>query len=184
VYTGAALIAMCVAILVANGVGEVGWRVVLRATARTSLVLFTAAYVASSLRRLVRTDTTKWLLANRRYIGLSYAASHTLHLTAILELARVSPDFEFSPLALAFGGLAYVFIYLMALTSSDRAVAALGLTNWRRLHRAGMHYNWFIFAQTYLPRAAAEPGINTALAAVLVGGAALRIITYVRSRSA
>jgi sulfoxide reductase heme-binding subunit YedZ len=183
-YTGAALIVMCAALLAVNGVGAEGWRVVIHATARTSVVLFTAAYVASSLRRLVRIEATKWLLANRRYVGLSYAASHTLHLAAIIGFARVSPDFEITAAALVLGGLAYVFLYLMALTSTDRAVAALGLANWRRLHRFGMHYNWFIFAQSYVPRVATEPGVHTVLAAVVLGGAALRVGAYARSRSA
>jgi sulfoxide reductase heme-binding subunit YedZ len=179
-----ALLAMCAVLLVAYGTAEGGWRVVIRATARTSLVLFTAAYVASSLRRFIRGEATKWLLANRRYIGLSYAVSHTLHLVAIAALARVAPGFEMAATTLAVGGLAYVFLYAMALTSTDRAVAALGSVRWRRLHRAGMHYNWFIFAQSYLPRAVAEPGMYTGLAAVVVGGAALRVVAYARARSA
>lgn len=183
-YTAVALVAMCAGLLALNGTDEEGWRVVVRATARTSLVLFTASYVASSLRTLVRTESTKWLLANRRGVGLSFAASHTLHLAGIGMLAKVSPDFEFPTLTLVFGGIAYVFLYLMALTSTDRAVGALGLANWRQLHRVGMHYNWFIFAQSYLPRAVAQPGLYSALGALVLGGAALRIAAYVRARSA
>lgn len=180
----AALVAMCAVILLTSGTGEEGWRAVIRATARTSLVLFTAAYVASSLRAFHQGTATKWLLANRRYVGLSYAVSHTLHLAAIVVLSRVDADFETSAVALVFGGLAYVFLYAMALTSSDRAVAAMGIANWRRLHRTGMHYNWFIFAQSYLPRALAEPGLYSVTALLVIGGAALRIAAYVRARSA
>ena len=180
----AALVAMCAVILLTSGTGEEGWRAVVRATARTSLVLFTAAYVASSLRAFHHGTATKWLLANRRYVGLSYAVSHTLHLAAIVALARVATDFETSAVALVFGGLAYVFLYAMALTSSDRAVAAMGTANWRRLHRAGMHYNWFIFAQSYVPRALDEPGLYGVAALLVIGGAALRVAAYVRARSA
>lgn len=179
-----ALVAMCAAILLANGVAEEGWRAVVRATARTSLLLFTAAYAASSLRAFHRGAATKWLLANRRYVGLSYAISHTLHLAGIVALASVSADFETSAVALVFGGIAYVLLYAMVLTSSDRAVAAMGTANWRRLHRAGMHYNWFIFAQSYVPRAIAEPGLYAPAALLVIGGAALRIAAYVRARSA
>jgi len=174
---------MCAVILLASGTGEEGWRAVVRATARTSLVLFTAAYVASALRAFHRGAATKWLLANRRYVGLSYAVSHTLHLAAIVTLSRVAADFATSAVALVFGGLAYVFLYAMVLTSNDRAVAAMGIANWRRLHRAGMHYNWFIFAQSYLPRALAEPADYAPAAALVIGGAALRVAAYVRARS-
>ena len=180
----AALVAMCAVILLTSGTGEEGWRAVVRATARTSLVLFTAAYVASSLRAFHRGAATKWLLAHRRYVGLSYAVSHTLHLAAIGALSRVAVEFETSAVALVFGGLAYVFLYAMALTSSDRAVAAIGIANWRRLHRAGMHYNWFIFAQSYLPRALAEPAHYGPAAVLVIGSAALRAAAYARARSA
>jgi methionine sulfoxide reductase heme-binding subunit len=178
------LLAMCTLLLLRHGAGEDGWRVVIRATARTSLVLFTAAYVASSLRALRRGAATKWLLANRRSVGLSYAVSHTLHLGAIGALSRVAADFEPATMTVVFGGIAYVFLYAMALTSSDRAVVAMGTANWRRLHRAGMHYNWFIFAQSYLRRGFAEPGLYSALAAIVVGGAAIRVAAYARARSA
>ena len=178
------LLSMCALLLLTNGGSEDGWRVVIRATARTSLLLFTAAYVASSLRALQRGAATKWLLANRRYVGLSYAVSHTLHLGAIGALSRVAADFEPPTMTVVFGGIAYVFLYAMVLTSTDRAVTAMGIANWRRLHRAGMHYNWFIFAQSYVPRAFADPGLYSALGAVVVGGAAIRVAAYARARSA
>lgn len=183
-YATAALLGMCTFALLTNGVGEEGWRAVVRATARTSLLLFTAAYVASSLHRSYRSRVTKWLLANRRYVGLSYAVSHTLHLAAIVALARVAADFEVSGFALVFGGLAYVFLYAMALTSSDRAIAAMGTARWRRLHRTGMHYNWFIFAQSYLPRLLVEPWLYAPAAALVLGGFALRVAAYLRGRTA
>jgi len=183
-YATAALLAICTVALLTSGVGEAGCRAVVRVTARTSLLLFTAAYVASSIHRLYRNRVTKWLLANRRYVGLSYAVSHTLHLTAIVALARVAADFEVSTIALVFGGLAYLFLYAMALTSSDRAIAAMGVTRWRRLHRTGMHYNWFIFAQSYLPRALVEPWLYAPAASLVLGGFALRVTAYLRARSA
>jgi DMSO/TMAO reductase YedYZ heme-binding membrane subunit len=143
-------------------------------------VLFTTAYVASSLRALWRNELTRWLLANRRYVGLSYAVSHTLHLGAIVELARANPDFELQAVTLIVGGLAYVLLYLMTLTSNDRAVKALGLENWRRLHRTGMHYNWFIFFQSYARRAA-DP-FYLPFFVLVVGAAMLRLTVWMRAR--
>ena len=179
-YASVVLTAMCGLLLATAGADAAGWALVVRATARTSLVLFLAAYVASSLRALWRSDFSKWLLKNRRYVGLSFAVSHTLHLGAIVTLARVSPDFELAPSALILGGIAYVFMYLMALTSNDRAVAALGLANWRRLHRAGMHYNWFIFFQAFGRRAVMASPFYIPFALLLVGAAALRFVVWRR----
>ena len=180
-YTSVALALMCAGLVAGYGTDAAAWGLVVRATARTSLVLFTAAYVASSLRALWRNDLTRWLLANRRYVGLSYAVSHTLHLGAIVELARVSPDFELNMGALIIGGGAYVLLYLMAITSNDRAVKLLGLANWRRLHRTGLHYNWFIFFQSFVPRAFMDP-FYIPFALVVVGAAALRFTVWMRGR--
>lgn len=179
-YASVALTIMCGALLALHGTDAQSWALVVRATARTSLVLFLAAYVASSLRMFWRSDFSKWLLKNRRYVGLSFAVSHTLHLGAIVALSRTSPDFEVTAGTLVVGGIAYVFLYLMALTSNDRAVAALGITNWRRLHRAGMHYNWFIFLQSFGRRALSQAPFYIPFALLLVAAAALRFAAWRR----
>jgi sulfoxide reductase heme-binding subunit YedZ len=147
------LLAMSVLILELAGTGEAGLRMLVRATARTSLALFGAAFAASSLRILWRTPATGWLLRQRRYLGLSFAVSHALHALAIGALALVLGDaFEVSGATVIFGGGAYGMIALMAATSSDRAVAWLGRRRWHRLHRVGVYWIWFIFANSYTAR--------------------------------
>src|SRR5207244_2311604 len=79
--------AMAAAILAVAGAGPDGIRVLIRATARTSVVLFSAAFVASSLARTAPGPATRWLLVNRRYVGVSFAVSHLAHFLAILALA-------------------------------------------------------------------------------------------------
>jgi len=79
------------ALLAATGWTEPGVRLVIRATARTSVALFLAAFLASTLRRRWPGPATSWLLQNRRYVGLGFAVSHLLHLLAILELYDVAP---------------------------------------------------------------------------------------------
>ena len=49
-----------------------------------------------------------------------------------------------------FGGLAYVFVFLMALTSTDQAQHWMGMKNWKRLHFIGSHWIWLMFLLTYL----------------------------------
>jgi methionine sulfoxide reductase heme-binding subunit len=49
------------------------------------------------------------------------------------------------------GGLAYALMFAMAATSNDASMRALGIW-WKRLHRAGLHWIWFIFAFSYLKR--------------------------------
>ena len=148
------LLAMSVAILAWEGTGEPGLRMLVRATARTSLALFGTAFAASSLRRLWPTPATGWLLRERRYLGLSFAVSHALHALAIYALALVLGDaFEIDLVTILGGGGAYLMIALMAATSSDRAVARLGRRRWRMLHLVGGYWIWIIFANSYTARA-------------------------------
>jgi DMSO/TMAO reductase YedYZ heme-binding membrane subunit len=146
------------------GAGEEGVRQVLRLTARTSALLFLGAFVASALRKTWRNSATKWLVTNRRYVGVSFAASHAIHLVAIVALAVTLPD-PYDPVTLAMGGVGYGFILAMTLTSSDAAVTRLGLPRWKRLHTAGMYYLWTIFTFTFAGGAGADP-----IAAIFTAG--------------
>ena len=117
---------------------------------------------------------TRWMMRNRRWLGLSFALSHFVHLAAILMLGRIAPDFEIEAMTIVFGGLAYVFIAALAATSFDGAVTMLGKRRWQLLHKTGMYYIWFIFAQSYTPRAFMSAAYIPA-AALLFGVIALRI---------
>ena len=141
------------------GNGEDGVRVVVRSSARSSVLLFALAFSASALRSLWHGNLSKWLLANRRYVGVSYAVSHALHAAALAALYGESREFaeSLNAVTLVGGGLAYVFTFAMAITSSDAAVRTLGRRGWRGLHLVGSWYIWIIFAQSYLPRAVMEP---------------------------
>lgn len=149
----------------------------IRMSARTSLMLFLAAYSASPLLRLWPSDVTRWLMKQRRWIGLSFAVSHILHLIGILGLVAFEPGFERDVTTLIGGGLAYVFIVLMAATSNDLAVRRLGARNWRRLHLVGLHYIWILFFASYAPRAASGSIGYGALTLALVVALALRIFS-------
>lgn len=136
------------------GTGETGIRQVVRTSAQTSLLLFSAAFAASSLHQLRRSPPTRWLLANRRYVGVSFGVSHYAHLAALVALGGVSQPFVDSLNAptIVGGGMGYVFLTTMVVTSFDRTAAALGPRWWGRLHKVGAYYLWFIFFQSYLPR--------------------------------
>jgi hypothetical protein len=164
------------------GGGLAGWQSVVRTSAKTSLLFFLAAFVASSARVFWRTPATAWLLANRRYLGVSFAASHAIHLLGIVMVARLSPDFERGAVTLIFGGLGYVLLFAMAATSFDGAVAWLGRRRWQLLHKTGMYYLWFIFALSYVPRAVVESAWYAPLALALLAAAALRFAAHRRQR--
>lgn len=141
------------AVLTLSGLGWTtdGYRLVIRETARTSLALFLMAFLASTFAVRWPGGWSRWLRANRRHVGLSFAMSHAIHLAAIVALARTDPQ-TFGMLStkgsIIAGSTGYVAIALLASTSFDRAVAWLGPRVWQRLHSAGAWYIWVSFVFT------------------------------------
>jgi methionine sulfoxide reductase heme-binding subunit len=133
--------------LAAFGTDEPGLRALVRFTVRVSFLVFAVVYAVAPLRRLYPAPATRWLLRNRRYLGVSFAWAHGLHGLAIALLALLLGDsFAVDPATRLGGGLAYLLIAAMAITSFDRTARWLGPRRWGLLHRAGLHWLWFIFA--------------------------------------
>jgi hypothetical protein len=171
-------------VLAALGSGDLGLREVIRLSARTSLLLFVLAFVASSLARLRPSPRTKWLLRSRRYVGLSFAVSHGLHGLAIAWLASTVPRSlaALGPISLIGGVVGYVFVLAMAATSFDRTTAWLGLRWWRRLHTTGMYVLWIVFFASYAPTAAAGMPLGILLSAILLAALAVRFLAHRKNR--
>ena len=129
-----------------------GVRMVIRFTARTSLLFFCLAFSAAALARLWPNTGTRWLRRNRRYLGVTFAASHAIHLFAIACFAVMNPPSYAAGTSIAsyvFGGIGYAFIIAMAATSFDRAAALLGARAWRMLHISGGYYLLFQFMVSF-----------------------------------
>ena len=100
-----------------------GVRMVIRFTARTSLLFFCLAFSAAALARLWPNGWTRWQRRNRRYLGVTFAASHGIHAVAIACFAIMDPAAYAAATNAAsyiFGGIGYAFIIAMAATSFDR----------------------------------------------------------------
>lgn len=168
--------AIVAVILTVVGTDEAGLRMGIRATARTSVVLFSLAFAASALRRRWPMPATTWLLRNRRQLGVSFAVSHGMHLLLIVALAGFTwaGFLANTPMiTLIFGGAAYVFIALMTLTSFDATAAWLGPRRWKALHTVGAYVVWVIFAQNFFRMALLSP-FYWPYAAVLAGAMTVR----------
>lgn len=135
-------------------------RMVIRITARTSLVLFALAFSAQAMLTLWPSELTRWQRRNRRQLGLAFAVSHTIHAAAILAFARMDPQAfheHVMPGTLVSGGIAYAFIVAMAATSFDRTAAWMGPAAWRTLHWLGGYYLWVSFIVTNGKRIGQSP---------------------------
>ena len=120
-----------------------GVRMVIRFTARTSLLFFCLAFGAAALARLWPNAWTRWLRLNRRTLGVTFAASHAIHAVAIACFAVMDPAAYAAATSIAsyvFGGIGYAFIMAMTATSFDRTARAIGARFWRLLHLTGGYY--------------------------------------------
>jgi len=184
-WVGLGVIVLVMATFALLGFSEEGVRSLVRSTARGAVVLFAAAFSASSLAMLAPGPATRWLRANRRYLGISFALVHGVHLLALVVLAVAFPEpfvSELNAVTLIGGGLAYAFVFGMAATSHDRAVAWLGPRRWSRLHTVGGWYIWLIFAQSYGGRVAEGQGLYVPFVLLLVAVVALRVVRRSRLR--
>jgi methionine sulfoxide reductase heme-binding subunit len=137
-----------------------GVRMVIRFTARTSLLFFCLAFSAAALARLWPNAFTRWQRRNRRQLGVTFAASHALHAVAITAFAIMDPTGYAGATSLGsyiFGGIGYAFIIAMTATSFDRAAAALGPRTWRALHLVGGYYLLLQFTVSFGKRIPESP---------------------------
>jgi sulfoxide reductase heme-binding subunit YedZ len=166
----AGLFLMAAAVLML-GPDAQSFRQLIRVTARSSFVLFLLAFTASAVVRRWPGEFTRWQLANRRQIGLGFAVSHTIHAAAIAGFAWIDPlgfHAATSPGNFVTGGLAYVFIVLMVVTSFDGAVRWLGARRWRLLHLAGLYFLWISFLITFGKRIPMSGGYVLPVAMLLI----------------
>jgi DMSO/TMAO reductase YedYZ heme-binding membrane subunit len=163
-----------------------GIRLVIRFTARVSLVLFSLAFTAAALARSLPNVWTRWQRRNRRYLGVSFAISHSVHLMAIIALVRLDPLLFASltnPEIIISGSIVYLFIAAMTATSFDRTAAMLGPRAWRLLHTIGGYYILLTFANAF-GRRAMQDGFYLPFAAVVVLVLAIRVFDrFVKSRA-
>ena len=157
-WTAPLLCAMCVVLAIAYGVGEPGVRVLIRATARTSVLLLCLALASWMVRGLAM-----------RRAGLirSLAVSHGLHLVAVIWLAALTGAAnlrERAEAVTAIGGLlAYVVIAWGAFRPRHPAVG------W------GLLWVAVSFLGAYVPRAARHPWMYGPIVALLLVCVVLRI---------
>jgi hypothetical protein len=163
------------AIAMVHGTDESSWRIAIRATARTSVLLFLVTFIATAVRKLWPGQISNWLLKNRRYLGVSFAVSHSCHALTILGLAIATPHAVHADHG---GLLGYTFIGLMTFTSFDRPAQLLGHRPWQILHGTGSYYLWLAFAFTFGKRILDNPGFYAPMTVGLIMSLLLKLGAY------
>ncbi len=158
VYATVGASILCFAfVFIAFGFDEESTRMNIRWSARFSIICFCLAFSASSLKLLAPNWLTNWIARNRKYLGVSFALIHILHLLFLVVLHQNFYQIfvPASIVELALGGLAYVFLILMLLTSFDQVAKLISKRNWDRLHMLGGYWILIVFSNSILGRVAA-----------------------------
>jgi DMSO/TMAO reductase YedYZ heme-binding membrane subunit len=181
-----ALSALCLWLADISGLDVDGVRMVIRFTAKTSLLFFCLAFSASALWRLWPNAWTHWQRRNRRYLGVTFAGSHGLHAIAVATFATIDPAgfaAATSATTYVFGGIGYAIIIAMTATSFSGTARAIGPRAWRFLHLGGSYFLWFQFMVSFGKRVPGMP-LYALFLIPLFAVMALRLIAMVSQRSA
>jgi methionine sulfoxide reductase heme-binding subunit len=145
---------------------------------RCALPLFFLAFTASSLATLWPGPRTRWLLANRRYIGVAFAFAMAWHLTFVAHFF-VAFRPHLNARAIEADVVGFVFLFAMTLTSFRTFARHLSVGSWRRLHKAGIYTIWLLLLYIYQGGARSERDLyHIAMLGVLVGAWLLRVIAW------
>lgn len=149
---------------------------------RYALPLFLLAFSASSLARLWPSRLTRWLLRNRRFVGLGFAFGMVWHLSFVGYSIFLFGLFEsgLTPRGLALDLTGLTFLILMTLTSFRWSARHLSSANWRRLHKTGIYVIWFVATYIYLRHAG--DALHIVAFALLTGAWLLRVTAWVKWR--
>ncbi len=136
-----------------HGITETGALLFTRYTARVSFLFFLPVFTAKALHTWLPGTLSATLLKRRRQLGLAFAAAHGIHMMGIISLYQLQGRWFTSDDAIAL--VIYLFIGLLAITSSTVAVRKLG-KSWKVLHWLGMYAIFVGFFATYWGRLGSE----------------------------
>lgn len=152
--------AICVALPSADFHTDRGTESVILHTVFCALPIFVVAFTASSLVALWPSRATRWVLANRRYIGLAFAVGMAWHFSFVAYyFSQFGNPLNVRDLALDLIGLC--FLVAMTLTSFRPFARRLRPVNWRRLHKTGIYTLWILPTFFYLDGLREDHGLAT-----------------------
>jgi DMSO/TMAO reductase YedYZ heme-binding membrane subunit len=104
------------------------------------------AFAASSLQVLFPSELTRWLMRNRKIMGLCFAAAMAWQGFFILWLTTVYRDYYIQEVYVLRdaieGTVGYLFLAAMTVTSFSFGRKRLSPKAWRYLHKSGVYFLW------------------------------------------
>jgi methionine sulfoxide reductase heme-binding subunit len=118
------------------------------------------AFVTSALTTLFPNAFSKWLLRNRRYTGLSFAAGFGWQAVFIAVLLTLYPAHYWDDLHKASDllgrSLSYIFLLALTITSFLSVRRKMSRAQWHWLHLIGIWYFWAAIWVSYAEQALSQ----------------------------
>ena len=133
--------------------GPLGVSEMIQFSVRCCVPFLYLAFAASSINVLAPSHFSRWLLRNRRYIGLSFAAGMGWQLLFILWMVIGHSEYFMEEVYwlpdLIFQVPGYFFLFAMVITSFYPVRRKMNRRVWRALHWVGIYFLWYTVADTY-----------------------------------
>ena len=130
-----------------GGFTHVAHRASVTFTMRYCTVIFSLAYMARGLHVIFNVGLTRFLLANRKLIGIAFAYSFIFHLC---QLAFLHKTIEMSPVMYGIQLIPIAFINLMGLTSIPIVERNMSKRLWKIIHQWGSVTIWIALFKNYI----------------------------------
>lgn len=163
---------------------EAAIRLTLRVTARTTFVFFVCAFAGNALRDLFPGKLFIWLAAKRDAFLLAMAASHTVHLAAIIALFQLLGSSRLKLTTVLGGGLVYMLIYALAIGAVMRlrGLEARSLLGSPGFEAVALYLIWLVFALAFVPRIVSGWPVYSLFSVVALAALLIRVACLVRHR--
>jgi hypothetical protein len=116
-------------------------------TMRYCTVIFSLAYMARGLHVIFRNGVTKFILAHRKILGISFTYSFIFHLC---QLPFLHPTISMSPVMFGIQLIPIAFINLMGLTSIPAIEKSISRSLWKGIHQWGSVVIWIALFKNYI----------------------------------
>ena len=123
-----------------------GLRSMIQLSVRCAVPWLFPAFAASSLNVVFPGSFSRWLLRNRKYVGLCFAAAMGWQLMFILCLVGMHTEYYVNNVFVLSdvveGVVGYTFLIAMVLTSFKFGRSRLTSKQWKLLHTSGIYWLW------------------------------------------
>lgn len=151
---------------------------IIKHSVRCALPSFLLAFTASSLAALWPGPLSRWLLWNRRYLGLAFAYGMAVHF-AFVGYSVLRFGNRLNATVTTMDLTAAAFLLAMTLTSFRWLAHRLSLADWRRLHKTGAYAIWLLATYIYVSDVRYDRDVAHALiASVFIAAWMLRVAAW------